>query len=373
MISEATHLRQLALSILLLTATAPELRSQDPVKVAPASIEASSQGHDLRAVVERVRPAFVLLHAEHRSRQFGVDIAEPTITPFSGILFRPDGYILTVGQVIEGAEMISAEDYKGEFELCQPIGYDPASGVGVLKISPREGALVFLQSESAAEIGQPIFSLGNPYYLGATLGVGHVTGIKRTIESRGRVWSNLLQLSLAVNPGDQGGPILDYQGRYVGMVLTRYRPPAIATVEDVDVRGISFGLPAQDALLTANNLIEVYGQQTSTEPRGDGKPWLGVRIQNIEDPILRSQLRLEPNRGVLIESVFNGSPAQRARLEKNDVIVEFDRKVVNGLAHFGELVKQTKPGNSVRVIVIRAGSRQSFELVIGERRTIGEK
>ncbi|MFH0946488.1 MAG: trypsin-like peptidase domain-containing protein [Planctomycetota bacterium] len=323
--------------------------------------------------MRRVRPSFVLLHAEHRRTKFGVDIAEATVTPFSGILFDPNGYILTVGQVIEGAEMISAEDHRGEFELCQAIGYDPASGVGVLKISPREDGQPIQESESAAEVGQPIFSLGNPYYLGATLSVGHVTGTGRTIESRGRVWTNLLQLSLAVNPGDQGGPILDYQGRLIGMVLTRYRPPAIASLEDVDVRGISFGLPAQDALITARNLIEVHGQVTSTESTGGGKPWLGVRIQSIEDPILISQLKLGPDRGVLIESVFNDSPARKAGLEKNDVIVEFDRSEVQGLRHFGELVRRSKPGSKVPVLVIRAGDRQLVEMVIGERRTIEEK
>ena len=365
MISDATTARRLLLGVLCAAAFGPDLRPADPQAAATQSL-------DLRRAVKRVRPAFMLLTAEHRERKYGVVIAEPTMTPFSGILFDPRGYVLTVGQVIEGAEMISAEDYQGQIRLCEPIGYDPGNGVGVVRIIPpdvTEYGLPQFAETTDTELGQQIFSLGNPYYLGTTLAVGYVTGIGRKLESEGREWTNLLQLSLAVNPGDQGGPVVDCEGRVVGMVLTRYRPPAIGNLRDTEALGISFGLPARDALVTARNLIEMYGQVTSVEIEGGGKPWLGVRVSNLDDPILLSQLQLKPERAVLVESVFRNSPAEFAGLERNDVIVEFDRKRLAGLQHFGELIAKGGAGTRVSVVVIRAGEHRTLELVIGERRS----
>jgi len=375
MISDPTTLRRFLFGALCLAALSPELRPADPQTVEARPV-------DLQAAVKRVRPAFMLLHAEHRELRYGIAISEPTTTPFSGILFDARGYILTMGQAIQGAEMISAEDHQGQIRLCEPIGYDPGSGVGVLRISPPgapdapgdlEHALPeFLEAEPP-EVGQPIFSLGNPCYLGTSLSVGYVTGTGRTLESEGHEWSNLMQLSLAVNPGDQGGPLADREGRVVGMVLTRYRPPEFGNLREVEVLGISFGLPIGDALTTARQLVEMYDRQASLEDAGERQPWVGVRVSNLESPSLLAQLRLEPKRAVLVESVFRDSPAELAGLERNDVIVEFDAKRLAGLQHFGELIVKSGAGSRVPVIVIRAGERRTLELVIGQRRAAAKR
>ncbi len=129
MISDFTMSRSALLCCFLLCVMSPAARSQ----AEPPSIGSVP---DLRAAIERAGPAFYRLQTQRRETRYGVDIAEPTITSFSGMLFDERGFILTVGHAIKGASLISAETHQGEISLCAPIGYDPASGVGVVQLSP---------------------------------------------------------------------------------------------------------------------------------------------------------------------------------------------------------------------------------------------
>lgn len=338
---------------------------------------------DLSAVAGRLRSIHFRLQVEQPQRRYAIDLTEPAYTSVSGILFHRDGYILTVGHVLEGAEMISAENHRGEFELCTAIGYDTRSNVGVVRLNKPEGAsresdgggedLETLQVEfellrgegEPPLMGQPVLALGNPFNLGVTLSTGHVTGLDRTIESLGEEWSGLLQVSLPVNPGDQGGPVAALDGRVLGMLLTRYRPQT-RNPEDPEPQGISFALPLAAALDTAEELVEMHESRKSAGVV-PGTPWVGVRAMDITDATLREHLRLEPRQGVLIERVFRNSPAERAGLRQNDVIVQFDEQIQLGLRHFGQLIQKNGSGSSVQVIVIRGGERQMLELVIGRR------
>lgn len=343
---------------------APAPAAQTPsTRVSPAS--PPSPTPDLRDAVAAVRPGYVRLMVEHRPK--GLDLAartgRATLTTISGVLMDDDGHVLTMGDALLEADLVSAETEGGEITLCDILGYDPQTSVGVVRLRvPRASTLTF--ATDPAEAGLPVFSLGNPFGLGTTVSVGHVTGTDRTIDVRGFEWSDLLQISMAMNPGDQGGPIADAEGRVVGVMLTRYLGQADVT-STVEPQGISFGLPIAKAMAVATSLIEA-GMQASEPATGD-QPWVGIRVRAIEDDVLQSQLRLAPEQGILVERVFQGSPAMNAGLRNHDVVVQFGAEAVRGLQHFGALVRSLNVGEQVELVVVRGGEKQSLHLVVGAR------
>ncbi len=293
-------------------------------------------------------------------------LGPPTVerVGISGLIVDEAGHVLTVGDVLDGADLVSAENENGQLTACEIIGYDPQTNVGVLRTSALDGEPPAFAEGLAIETGLPIVAVGNPFGLGTSIQFGHVTGTGRTIESLGYEWSDLLQISIDVNPGDQGGPIATLDGRVIGMLLIRYRAPAEES-PGIEARGISFALPIDKARTIVRQLIVAHAQRQA-EREGE-RPWLGVRLEEVESGPLRSQLRLAPDQGVLIQRIYGDSPADAAGLRVNDVVVEFNAQPVLGLKQFGFLVRGMNVGESVRVVVIREGERRALDLIIGAR------
>lgn len=326
---------------------------------------------DLRPAVRRLRQGFVRLLVDRPLAPAGPQDRRTIQTTVSGLRLDDAGHVLTVGDAIEGAVMVSAEDDDGALSVCEFVGYDPQTNVGVVRTHPKE--IPDWTAVGAVDVapGLPVFALGNPFGLGTTVSAGWVTGTARTIESRGYELADLLQLSLAINPGDQGGPVADLDGRLVGMLLTRYRPvrppgpDGMESSEEVEPHGISFAIPVGKARAIAERLVEAHAAW-QRDPKRSG-PWLGVRALEIESDALRAQLRLEPDQGVLIERVYTGSPAEVAGIRPNDVVLRFGAEPLAGLQHFGTLVRSTGVGACVTVEVLREGRRIELDLVIGVR------
>ncbi|MFG0316987.1 MAG: S1C family serine protease [Planctomycetota bacterium JB042] len=349
--------------VLFLGLLAPDAPAQpDPDR----TTSADAPGADLRSAIAAVRPAYVRLQVEHRPT--GVDLqsrtGRATLTSISGLLIDDRGHVLTMGDALIEADLVSAETEDGEITLCDVVGYDPETAVGVVRlVAPREAAFAVAPA-AEVEPGLPVFSLGNPFGLGTTVTAGHVTGVDRTIDVRGVEMGGLLQVSMAMNPGDQGGPIADAEGRILGVMLTRYlgQPEVTSTVEP---QGISFALPIEAALGVARRMIEAYA--AAAEPPTGDRPWVGVRVRPIEDDVLKSQLRLAPEQGILVERVFRGSPAMNAGLRMHDVVVRFGAEPVRGLQHFGGLVRSLDVGEQIELVVVRGGEQRTLRLVVGAR------
>lgn len=318
---------------------------------------------DLRAAVARVKPAFLRLYVERgKQERGGAEAPEPGFIAISGTLMSGQGYVLTVGDALEGAEVIVAENQLGEIVLADFIACDEATNVGVVRVAGLEAQAPDFAREGSVEAGLPVFLLGNPFALGITVTPGHVSGVGRTIESRGAEWSNLIQLALPANPGDQGGPIADAEGRVVGMLLTRlWHSPEEA--EDVEPHGIAFALPIDEALRAAEAGIRAHREEAERV----AVPWIGVRVQSIKNEALAAQLRLKPGEGVLVERVFKNSPAERAGLRPNDVLVTFGGRLIGGLDRFGQLIRDAGVGTAVTLEVIRGGERIELVAEIGTR------
>ncbi len=342
------------------SASAQAQEGEPPPSPAPLPLPAPP---DLRVAVARVKPAFVRLYVEQRRRErAGAEAPEPGFLALSGTLMNEQGYVLTVGDALEGAEAIVAENEGGEIVLADFIACDEVTNVGVVRVADLGAQPAEFAQEESVQAGLPIFALGNPFALGITVTPGHVSGVGRTIELRGREWSNLLQLALDANPGDQGGPIADAEGRVVGMLVTRlWHAPEEA--EDVEPHGIAFALPIGEALRAAEAGIRAHREEAGRVP----VPWIGVRVQSIKSEALAAQLCLKPDEGLLVERVFKSSPAEQAGLRPNDVLLRFGGRSIGGLDLFGQLIREAGAGATITLEVIRGGERVELVVEIGTR------
>ncbi len=332
------------------------LHAQDPVASAP------SAPADLVKSAARVRKSVVALRItpEQRDEREPGAMATRSQAIVSGFVFDHDGDVLTVGDEIQRGA-ISVELEGGRLYIGRLVGVDSVTNVGVVHFDCKDVEPLPAAPADGAALGVAVIGIGNPYGLGGSLSVGHVTGVGRSVESGGFEWNDLLQVSLPMNPGDQGGPVADPEGRVIGMLLTRYRP---SEESDVDAQGIAFAMPIAAATRIGNELIEL---DRARPQRASGGPWLGVRGVDIQDPVLRAHLRLESEAGVLIEAVFQDSPASAVGLEKNDVLMSFAGTPIRGAQHLGALVRSTTVSQRVLLEVIRAGATKKFELIIGAR------
>lgn len=328
---------------------------------------------DLSAAIVGARAAYVRIHVTH-ARVIEPD-GSPTLaagvrarqTVRSGVLLDDAGHVLTVGDELDVARLIAVElegTAAGEMWVGSFVGWDPQSDVAVLRVDARDRPLPAFHRGDPPPPGTPLAALGNPFNLGTTVTTGSVTGLDRTISARGYECGHLMQLSLPLNPGDQGGPLVDAKGEIVGILLTRFQPEAGENVDGVEAHGISFALPIDDARRTARALIDAV-RERDTKGGGKPSPWVGVRLVDIEDPVLRAHLQLAEGDGALIERVFRGSPAERAGLEKHDVVVEFAGERVLGVQHLGQLIRSTSVDQRVALVVVRAGQQKAIELVVG--------
>lgn len=325
---------------------------------------------DVRDAIKRVMPSHVRVNISSHpdaSEPKIADGGEVPVEVVSGILFDASGFIVTVAEPLARADTVCVDTHTGNPSVAVIVGYDTMTNIGVLKIDPIDLKLPEFTSSLELEAGAGLFSIGNPYNLGPAATLGFVAAVDREVKIGEHDWRHVLQVSMPVNEGDQGGPVADAQGRVVAMLLTTLRQDA-ARGMTVAPQGVSFAVPMERALPTARairKLWEASQEATdSTTPKSE-RPWLGVRGYDIEDLTLRRHLRLPPGVGVLIERVFRNSPAETGGLMADDVIVGFAGEPVRGSDDLSQRIMNAKPNSMVTIDLIRAGESQSITLTIG--------
>lgn len=215
----------------------------------------------------------------------------------------------------------------------------------------------------AVKVGDWILAIGNPFGLGSTVTSGIVSNRARDIMlskgGRNRVndyVDDFMQHDAAINMGNSGGPLLDLQGNVVGINTAIFSPSGGHI-------GIGFAIPAAVAQDTVSQLMK-YGRTK----RG----WLGVRIQVVTDDIAES-LGLGKARGAIVGSVTPDGPAAKAKIEPEDIILEFDGKEINEKARLSRLVGETPVGKTVKVKVWRKGKEMTFDVALGEFETAPDR
>ncbi len=266
----------------------------------------------------------------------------------SGFIVDPSGYVVTNNHVIGSAGKIVVTLQDNEKYKAKIVGRDPRTDIAVLKIDARKPLpYVTFGDSSAAQVGDWVMAVGNPFGLGGTVTAGIISARGRDIHSG--PFDDFLQIDAPINRGNSGGPTFDLSGQVIGINTAIYSPNGGSV-------GIGFAIPSNVAEPLVMQ-IEKHGKVT----RG----WLGVQIQQVT-PAIAANLGLPNENGALIALVTPHSPGARAGLKQGDVVLSFDGHRVKKLRDLPRLVAAAAPNSQASLSVWRDGHRVEVQAKLGE-------
>ncbi len=267
----------------------------------------------------------------------------------SGFVISRDGYVVTNNHVVENMDEITVHFLDGSELDAEIVGRDPKTDIALLKVDPGETdlATIALGDSEAIRPGDWVVAIGNPFGLEHTVTAGIVSAKHRRDVSPGQVqtYDDFIQTDAAINPGNSGGPLIDLEGRVVG----------INTMIRSNANTIGFSVPINQA------------KQILPQLRADGRVtrgWLGVQIQGVDQKIAEA-FDLDEARGALVAMVMPDTPAAEGGIQRGDVIIEFDGKPIDEWKDLPLVVANTPVDKDAKVVVIREGKKKAFRIRIG--------
>ena len=267
----------------------------------------------------------------------------------SGFVVSEDGYIVTNNHVVSNADEIFVKFSDGREYKTKLIGTSPEVDIAVLKIEANEKfkPLEFSDSDKI-EIGQWSIAFGNPMGLNDSITVGVISAAGRSSLGIEEI-ENFIQTDAAINQGNSGGPLIDINGKVIGVNT------AILSTSGGSV-GLGFAIPSNLASVVKDSIIATGKFE---------KPYIGVYLNNLDSEKIKA-LNIKSTNGVLIAKVVEDGPAARAGIQANDVIVAVNGKAVNSAGAFiGELAAK-KVGESVELSVIRNSQTVKIRVALEE-------
>jgi len=267
----------------------------------------------------------------------------------SGFVVSEDGYIVTNNHVVSNADEIFVKFSDGREYRTKLIGTSPEVDIAVLKIEANEKfkPLEFSDSDKI-EIGQWSIAFGNPMGLNDSMTVGVISAAGRSSLGIEEI-ENFIQTDAAINQGNSGGPLIDINGKVIGVNT------AILSTSGGSV-GLGFAIPSNLASVVKDSIIATGKFE---------KPYIGVYLNNLDSEKIKA-LNIKSTNGVLIAKVVADGPAARAGIQANDVIVAVNGKAVNSAGAFiGELAAK-KVGESVELSVIRNSQTVKIRVTLEE-------
>jgi serine protease Do len=268
----------------------------------------------------------------------------------SGVIVSPDGYVLTANHVVEGADKVKVALASGEKEFdARIIGTDSATDTAVLKVEGKNLPAITIADSDKLEVGDVVLAIGNPFGVGQTVTMGIVSGLGRGGFGINN-YENFIQTDAAINLGNSGGPLVDAEGRLVGIntwIISR----------SGGSQGLGFAVPANMARFVMERLIS------------DGKVirgYLGLGLQLEMTPDLVREFNLPNMNGALVTTVEQNSPAAKAEFKEADFIIEFNGQKLRDMRQLRLLVSQTAPGKTVKLKVLREGKEKTLTATLGE-------
>ncbi len=276
----------------------------------------------------------------------------------SGIVIDSNGTILTNYHVVENAVKVTVSFQKGQAVEAQVVGKDPSNDLAVLRIHPDGLTLhpLTLGNSSAAQVGDPVLAIGNPFDLERTLTTGVISALQRQITApNGFTIDNVLQTDAPINPGNSGGPLLDASGKVIG--INSQIETGGSSSGSV---GIGFAVPINTA----------KGEIAQLEKGGTVRgAYLGLTSLTIDGSL--SALNLPVKQGALVQSVQKGTPAEKAGIRGGtengqiavggDIIVSIDGKAIASSEDLANDIGAKKPGETVSIGLERANGKGGYE------------
>lgn len=300
-------------------------------------------------------PFFRRFFGDEFFRQFDIPRERREASLGSGVIVDEKGYIVTNNHVVERATELKAEikvllSDKREFK-GKVVGTDPKTDVAVVKIDATGLPTIPWGDSSTLQVGEYVLAIGNPFGLNQTVTMGIVSAVGRQSLPGEQVaeYEDFIQTDAAINPGNSGGALVNVRGELVGIntaIFTR----------SGGYMGIGFAIPSTMVRSVMESLVK-----TGKVVRG----WLGVQIQEV-NPQLAKKFGLKDHKGALVSDVVSNSPAEKAGMERGDVIIAYNGKTVENAAHLRNMVAQTPVGSRVEVKVIREGKEKGLTVTVGE-------
>jgi Do/DeqQ family serine protease len=268
----------------------------------------------------------------------------------SGMIMDAKGHILTNNHVVAGATEIQVLLADGNRYPAKIVGTDPKTDLAVIQIKTDEKLpYVTFGDSDEMKVGNWVVAIGAPQGLDQTVTQGIISAKHRRGILDPSSYQDYLQTDAAINPGNSGGPLLNLQGKVIGV-------NAAIVSESGGFEGIGFAIPSNMAVHIANALIK-----NGKVERG----WLGVSIRDLT-PALQKSMKLNVSKGALIADVVKGGPADEAGLQKNDVVTSYQGKEIPDASSLQNQVANTTIGQEITMTVLRKGTSRDVKVKIGD-------
>jgi len=270
----------------------------------------------------------------------------------SGIIFDKNGYILTNQHVIENADVIKVVLSDGrEFE-AELLGEDSLSDIAVLSINAKNLPQVEFGNSDDLLIGEWAIAIGNPFAsfvkdYKPTVTVGVISATHRALQSRNRIYRNMIQTDASINPGNSGGALVNSFGQVIGVNTAIYSTSGGS-------QGIGFAIPTNIAKRVIDKLVE-YGTVI--------EPWIGLEYQELTEAILH-HMNLQDVTGIIVTEIAKNSPAQKAGMKKMDIIAAIDGQEIHTIDDAEGITRLLKSGETVTCDIIREGKKNRLDIFI---------
>ncbi|MDR1869950.1 MAG: trypsin-like peptidase domain-containing protein [Treponema sp.] len=324
------------------------------------------------SIYERLNSAVVNITTETMAINWFLEPEPQAGTSGSGSIIDTRGYVLTNNHVIENAYKVFINLADGSQFEGSVVGTDSENDIAVLKFEPPKGMelqTILYGDSSVLKVGQKVLAIGNPFALERTLTVGIVSGLGRPIKtSRNSIVRDMIQTDASINPGNSGGPLLDTQGKMIGINTMIYSTSGGSV-------GVGFAIPVNTARRVVAEIIQ-YGKV-----RRGGIDATVVPIF----PSLVRYAKLPVDSGLLVSRTRKNGLAEKAGLRQGSEPVQHGRDViylggdiitaVNGMktntrADLYSSLEACKPGDKVKVEIMRGGSKSTLEITLTDREEV---
>ena len=279
----------------------------------------------------------------------------------SGFIISSDGYILTNNHVIQDADEILVALSDRRERVAVLIGADPMSDLALLKIDEKDLPAVEFGKSESLKVGEWVMAIGSPFGFEHSVTAGIVSAKGRSLPDESGNYVPYIQTDVAINPGNSGGPLLNLEGKVIGInsqIFTR----------SGGFMGLSFAIPIDVALEVVTQLKE-----KGKVSRG----WLGVLMQRVDHDLAES-FGLDRAVGALVTQIVKDSPADLSDLEEGDIILEFNGHAIDLFSDLPHVVGRVEAGSIAKVIIMRNGTRKEIDIKVGllpsrEERLVGSR
>lgn len=304
---------------------------------------------DFISVVAKVKPSVVAINTEVTT----FDMFNRPITQEgagSGWIISEDGYIVTNNHVIEGARNITVTLFDGRAVPASIVGTDVLADIAVLQIDSANLPVAVMGDSSKLNIGEWVLAIGNALGLGISAKEGIISRLGVSVPiAGGQTLYDLIETSAAINPGNSGGPLVNMAGEVIGITS--------AKLTGVAVEGLGYAISSN----TARPIIEELIQRGFVI-----RPWLGVSLSSINQMIVQ-QFDLAVDEGAFIIEVVPNSPADKAGIMANDVIVGLDETEIADAEGLILAIRASSVGQEIEITFWRGSDRNTTSATLVER------